>query len=76
MKTAPKRYHCSSSQAFEAYCGAILRTIALPALTMTATRISHITVLPMHGRDAVDQRAQAPAMVASVVLSLCGQRRS
>jgi hypothetical protein len=46
MKTAPNRYHCISSQAFDELENT-LRMTALPAEMMTATRISQLTALPM-----------------------------
>ena len=46
MKTVPYKYHCSSSQAFDDVSNT-LRIVALPALTSTATRISHDTDRPI-----------------------------
>ena len=46
MKTAPNRYHCSSSQAFDEVPNT-LRMIALMAETSTATTIAQAVILPM-----------------------------
>src|SRR5690606_32890260 len=42
---APNKYHCSSSQALELTLNS-LRTVALVALTSTASRINQVTARP------------------------------
>ena len=51
MNTAPKRYHCSSSQAFEDV-PKTLRMMAFTAETSTATRIAQAAILPIRSVKA------------------------
>ena len=51
MKTAPNRYHCSSSQAFEEVPNT-LRMIALTAETMMATKIAQAAMRPTRSLNA------------------------